>query len=86
MNQIVHSFKGIDSETFQDLKQEAAITMWAALSSYDTTRKAKFITFAYTAIKNHVLYCVQQKQKKQNYDVSIEIFTAKNQSMEDETN
>lgn len=86
LNKIVHSFKGIDSETFYDLKQEAACSLWHALSSYNPERKAKFITFAQTAIRNHVLYCVQQKQKKQNNDVSIEMFTRNNMSMDDEAN
>lgn len=74
LNKIVHSFKEIDTETFMDLKQEARLALWQSLDDYDSNRGAKFITFAWTKIRNHVLYILQKKQKHDNSIISIEKF------------
>lgn len=74
LNKLVHSLAGVDTETFYDLKQEASLALWQSLYDFDQNRGAKFITFAYTKIRNHILYMIEKKQKHDNELVSIEKF------------
>lgn len=73
-NKLVQKIKGVDSELFQDLKQEAIIAFWDSLDKFDTTRNATFSTFVYTCINNRLLHTIKKSNKTSSKEVSLENF------------
>lgn len=73
LDKIVHSIKGIDSETMLDLRQEAMIALWNALFSFKTTGGASFSTFAWRCVYNHIMGKYRNSTRKvQAHESSIE--------------
>jgi len=53
--------KGVKSLQKEDLEQEAAMSLLNAIRKYNPDSKSKFITYAYTAVKNGIMKAIRGK-------------------------
>ena len=81
LNRIIHSFHGISTDTFEELRQEALIATWEALNAYDPNRGASFSTLVYRCVYNHCLGKLKEMNRISKTETTMEAFKRKNTLM-----
>ena len=79
INSIIGKIKNIENYDYEDLYQEALITLYEALKSYDPEQRvidgkksAGFSTYSYYLIRNEIFHYVNEMNKISSNEKSIE--------------